>query len=121
MYPYNCIGLIWASHSGKKYQATGSLLSSNIVLTAAHTMLTVEKDSKIRKIEPDQVVFYPQACGELKPGKESMVTDYRICSKYQEMVPRESELLKEKRKLKRVENLTIAQEEQLELVRSQLK
>jgi proteasome lid subunit RPN8/RPN11 len=85
MYPYNCIGLICGNYSGKKIYATGSLLSSNIVLTAANTILSVEKD-KMRKIAPEQLVFYPQTCGELKGGKESMVIDYKICSKYEEKV-----------------------------------
>lgn len=87
MYPYNCIGLICANQSGKKFNATGSLLSSNIVLTAAHTILAVEK-GRIRRIKPENLVFYPQICGELKAGKESMVVDLRICSKYEEKVAR---------------------------------
>lgn len=86
---------------------TGSLLSSNIVLTSAHTILALDKNKRLRlrKIHSQNLVFYTQICGELDPAKKSMVTDYRICSQYEEKVAREFELVKEKKRLKELSNL----------------
>lgn len=63
---------------GKPAASTGFLLSSNVVLTTAHSVM-FSGDNNIIKAKPKEIVFYPQICGKLDQTKANKVVEYRVC------------------------------------------
>lgn len=45
MHPYNSIGLILAYFAGRPATSSGSLISSNVVLTTAHSITFLSEDN----------------------------------------------------------------------------
>lgn len=78
MYPYNSIGLIISYFEGQPGLSTGSLLSSNIVLMSAHSIVFSSPDNEIVKMKPKDIVFYPHLCGKIDSREAHKIVDYRL-------------------------------------------
>ncbi len=85
--PNNCIGLIvFTVDTGKKQipgYATGTLISSCLVLTSAHSFYFI-KDGQILSSIPE--LFYLTVDKSLEEKRSIKVTNFRVCSKYLKLV-----------------------------------
>lgn len=78
-YPYKCIGVVLSHSKGRETCGTGFLVSSCLVLTAAHNFCRLDQNSIVKNT---QCLFFPFDKSGINLKKPINVPKLDVCSKY---------------------------------------